>query len=254
MLNDDEILRYNRQISLQGFDFDKQEKLKRSRALIIGAGGLGCSCAQFLAASGIGMLTLVDDDRVELSNLHRQILHFEQDTQVLKVDSAKQTLEQINPFVRVHTIAKRLDDQQLVQQISQHDVVIDCSDNVTTRNQLNQGCFTQNTPLISGAAIRMEGQVCTFTYQDDEPCYACLSQLFTPTQLSCSESGVMPAVVGMIGNFQALEAIKLLTGYGKIPKARLQVFDAMDSSWRSWIIPKLPHCLVCAPTHSERSA
>ncbi|PSW88356.1 molybdopterin-synthase adenylyltransferase MoeB, partial [Photobacterium angustum] len=172
-LTDDEMLRYNRQIILRQFDFEGQEALKASSMLILGAGGLGCASTQYLAAAGVGKLTLIDDDKVEVSNLQRQVLHHDATVGLLKVDSAKEALCRINPYLTVDTIAKRLADEALLPLIESHDIVLDCSDNVDPRNQLNRLCFKTKTPLISGAAIRMEGQISVYTYQDNEPCYQC---------------------------------------------------------------------------------
>ena len=164
-LTDNEMLRYNRQIILRNFDFDGQEALKASSILIIGAGGLGCASSQYLAAAGIGNLTLVDDDSVELSNLQRQVLHSDETIGVKKVVSAKMALNRINPNCHINTIDKRLSDDELRALIASHDLILDGTDNVDTRNQLNRLCFESKTPLVSGAAIRMEGQVSVYTYQ-----------------------------------------------------------------------------------------
>lgn len=183
ILSDQEMLRYNRQIILKNFDFDSQEVLKQSAILIVGAGGLGCASSQYLAAAGVGKLTLVDFDTVELSNLQRQVLHSDLDIGRLKVESAKESLEQLNPYLCVETVSQRLNDNEMNQFIEQHDLVLDATDNIETRNQLNRLCHQTKTPLVSGAAIRMEGQLCVFTYQDDEPCYECLSTLLVKLRL-----------------------------------------------------------------------
>ncbi len=175
ILSPQEELRYNRQIILRQFDFDGQEALKQSRVLMIGAGGLGCAAAQYLVAAGIGQLTLVDDDKVELSNLQRQVLHCDATVGEMKVHSAQKALERLNPHTKITAIATRLNDDELQALVEQHHVVLDCTDNVATRNQLNRLCFALKTPLVSGAAIRLEGQVAVFTYADSEPCYECLS-------------------------------------------------------------------------------
>ena len=160
------MLRYNRQIILKQFDFDGQEALKQSSILILGAGGLGCASSQYLATAGVGSLTLIDDDVVELSNLQRQVLHHDADVGKKKVLSASESLQQLNPHLEMRTIAQRLSDEDLKTEIEQHTLVLDASDNVETRNQLNRLCYELKTPLVSGAAIRMEGQVSVFTYQD----------------------------------------------------------------------------------------
>jgi len=244
-LNDAETLRYNRQIVLRGFDFDGQEKLKASHALIVGLGGLGCAAAQYLAAAGVGSLTLLDFDTVSLSNLQRQTLHTDARIGMKKVASAAIALAGVNPHLRLQQIDHQLEDDALLALIAQCDVVIDCTDNVGTRNQLNKHCFQLKKALVSGAAIRMEGQVSVFTYKHDEPCYRCLSRLFGEDVLTCVEAGVMAPLVGTVGSLQAMEAIKLLTGYGEVKTGRLLMFDAMTLQFREMKLLKNPHCDVC---------
>ena len=245
-LTDAEMLRYNRQIILRQFDFDGQEALKASSMLILGAGGLGCASTQYLAAAGVGKLTLIDDDKVEVSNLQRQVLHNDSTVGQLKVDSAKRALETINPNLHVESIAKRLDDAALLTLIEQHSLVLDCSDNVDTRNQLNRLCFQTKTPLISGAAIRMEGQISVYTYQDDQPCYECLSTLFGQQALTCVEAGIMSPVVGIVGAVQAMEAIKVVANMGTPLTGKILMLDAMSMNWREMKLGKQPSCPVCA--------
>lgn len=244
-LTDAEMLRYNRQIILKQFDFDGQEALKATSILILGAGGLGCASTQYLAAAGVGKLTLIDDDKVEVSNLQRQVLHNESTVGMLKVDSAKQALQLINPNTVVETVAKRLDDDALKALIEQHDMVLDCCDNVDTRNQLNRLCFETKTPLISGAAIRMEGQISVYTYQDNEPCYQCLSALFGQQALTCVEAGIMSPVVGIVGAVQAMEAIKVAANMGQPLTGKILMLDAMTMSWREMKLGKQASCQVC---------
>lgn len=245
-LTDDEILRYNRQIILRGFDFDGQEKLKASSALIVGLGGLGCPAAQYLAAAGIGALRLLDFDTVSLSNLQRQILHREERIGMAKVESAQMSLAEINPSVVLNTVDAALDDSQLAEIIAQVDIVLDCTDNVDIRNRLNQQCYSMGKPLVSGAAIRMEGQISVFTYQPEEPCYRCLSRLFGANALTCVEAGVMSPLVGMIGSMQAMEAIKVLTHFGTPLTGRLLMIDAMTMQFREMKLMKDPTCPVCS--------
>ncbi|ACS86235.1 molybdopterin synthase sulfurylase MoeB [Musicola paradisiaca Ech703] len=247
-LTDAEALRYNRQIVLRGFDFDAQEKLKSSRVLIVGLGGLGCAASQYLAAAGTGHLTLLDFDTVSLSNLQRQVLHRDDRIGMTKVASAAATLQDINPHVVLEPINGVLDDAALQALIVRHDVVVDCTDNVTARDQLNRGCYAAKTALISGAAIRMEGQISVFTYQQDEPCYHCLSRLFGDSALTCVEAGVMAPLVGVIGSLQALEAIKVLTHYGQPLVGKLLLFDAMTLQFREIRLPRHPGCSVCGAT------
>lgn len=245
-LTDQEMLRYNRQIILRNFDFDGQERLKESAILIIGAGGLGCASSQYLAAAGVGKLTLVDDDVVELSNLQRQVLHCDNTIGDKKVISAQKALNRINPHCTIQTHDKRLSDDELRALITEHDLVLDGTDNVDTRNQLNRLCFESKTPLVSGAAIRMEGQVSVYTYQDNEPCYQCLSSLFGQQALTCVEAGVMSPVVGIIGATQALEAIKVLANYGQPLIGKLLILDALSMSWREMKLMKQASCSVCS--------
>ncbi|MBU2895171.1 molybdopterin-synthase adenylyltransferase MoeB [Vibrio hepatarius] len=246
ILSDQEMLRYNRQIMLRDFDFDGQEALKKSRVLVIGIGGLGCAASQYLSTAGIGTITLVDDDIVELSNLHRQVLHLDINQGQYKVHSAKDSLKQLNPYLNIRPIAKRLDCQELESEIIQHTLVLDCSDNLETRNHLNSICYKLKVPLVSGAAIRMEGQVSVFTYKDDnQPCYQCFSSLIGNTDLSCVESGVMPPIVGIIGAVQALEAIKVIAKFGQSKQGKIFHLDGLSMSWREMNLSKVAHCIVC---------
>jgi adenylyltransferase/sulfurtransferase len=239
-------LRYSRQILLSGFDLDKQEALINSSALIIGVGGLGCAAAQYLVAAGIGSITIVDDDTVEITNLQRQILHFDGSVGSKKVDSAKRTLNQINSHVNVTTIDHRLATDQLNATVLAHDIVLDCCDNLETRNSINDACYQQSVALVSGAAIRMEGQVFCVLPKQQSACYRCVSHFFGEQNLSCVESGVMSPVVGIIGAMQANEAIKILCEYGEPSVNRLQLFDAMNSEWQSVKVSRLSHCACCS--------
>ena len=245
-LSDEEMLRYNRQIVLRGFDFDGQERLKAARVLVVGLGGLGCAAAQYLAAAGVGQLTLLDFDTVSLSNLQRQTLHSDATIGQPKVDSAREALARINPHVRLVPLNALLDETALAAQIADHDLVLDCTDNVAIRNLLNRCARRHRVPLVSGAAIRLEGQLCSFTWQEDEPCYACLSALFGEQALTCVEAGVLAPVVGLVGSLQALEAIKLLAGMGKSHHGRLLMIDGLSSRFRELKLPKRPDCPVCS--------
>ncbi|EKN4708356.1 TPA: molybdopterin-synthase adenylyltransferase MoeB [Yersinia enterocolitica] len=245
-LSDAQALRYNRQIVLRGFDFDGQEKLNTAKVLIVGLGGLGCAAAQYLAVAGIGHLTLLDFDKVSLSNLQRQVLHRDDRIGVSKVVSAALTLSEMNPNLIIKTIDAQLDDEQLAVAIAEHQLVLDCTDNVASREQLNRLCHAQRKPLVSGAAIRMEGQVSVFTYQEAQPCYRCLSRLFGDNALTCVEAGVMAPLVGIIGNLQAMEAIKLLTQYGQVISGRILMYDAMTAEFRSLKLAKDANCEVCS--------
>lgn len=244
-LTDDEMLRYNRQIVLRGFDFDGQEALKGARVLVVGLGGLGCAAAAYLAAGGVGALTLLDFDTVSASNLQRQILHRDATVGQPKVTSARSTLLALNPDCAITPVAARLDDASMAAQVRAHDVVLDCTDNVEVRNQLNRACYAARVPLVSGAAIRMEGQVMVFTWQADAPCYRCLSRLFGEETLSCVEAGVMAPLVGVIGSLQAMEAIKILTHYGTPATGKLVIYDAMTCQFRELALARNPQCEVC---------
>ncbi|QNS14952.1 molybdopterin-synthase adenylyltransferase MoeB [Mannheimia bovis] len=244
-LTDHETLRYNRQIILKSVDFDGQEKLKSSRILIVGLGGLGCAASQYLASAGVGHLTLVDFDTVSLSNLQRQILHTDEAIGLPKVESAKARLSAINPNIQIEAINQKCSDEQWAELIANTDLVLDCTDNVTVRNQLNFQCFKQKRPLVSGSAIRFEGQISVFTYQENEPCYQCLSSLFGDGTLSCVEAGVIAPIVGVIGSFQALEAIKTLLNIGKTLSGKLLMIDGLHFSVREMALPKQKNCSVC---------
>lgn len=245
-LSHEEMLRYNRQIVLRGFDFEGQEKLKQARILIVGLGGLGCAVAQYLASAGVGQLILLDFDIVSLSNLQRQILHRDTHIGMAKVDSAKLTLTQINPHCDIISLNNATNQIDLNELISQTNLVVDCTDNIITRHELNNICYVHRIPLVSGAALRMEGQIMIFTYQKDEPCYHCYSQLFGTNNLTCSESGVMAPLVGIIGNIQAMEVIKLLTHFGSVLSGRLLFVDAMTMQFREMRLKKDPCCPVCS--------
>ncbi|UZD16962.1 molybdopterin-synthase adenylyltransferase MoeB [Gallibacterium anatis] len=236
-LTDHEMLRYNRQIVMKAIDFDGQEKLKASKMLIVGLGGLGCAAAQYLAAAGVGELTLLDFDKVSLSNLQRQVLHTDQRIDMPKVESAKMALSQINPLIKINAINQKMTSQQLEQLIATADVVLDCTDNVESRNQLDLICQQLHKPLVSGAAIRTEGQITVFTYQPGTPSYRNLSQLFGENVLSCVEAGVLSPIVGIVGSIQALEAIKVLLNIGDILCGRLLMIDGMSMQFRELKLP-----------------
>lgn len=244
-LTDHETLRYNRQIILKSVDFDGQEKLKDSRVLIVGLGGLGCAASPYLASAGVGHLTLVDFDTVSLSNLQRQILHTDETIGQPKVASAKARLAAINPNIHIEAIHQKCSDEQWADLIADCDVVLDCTDNVEVRNQLNLQCFKQKRPLVSGSAIRFEGQVSVFRYQENEPCYQCLSQLFGDGTLSCVEAGVIAPIVGIVGSIQALEAVKVLLNIGKSLSGKLLMIDGLHFSVREMVLPKQKECKVC---------
>lgn len=233
----EEELRYNRQIILKAIDFNGQETLKDSTMLVIGLGGLGCAASQYLTVAGVGKLILVDFDTVALSNLQRQVLHDDNRLNMPKVESAKLSLQRLNPHTKIETINEKLDDNALLTLLQSVNIVLDCSDNLDTRNQLDRCCQQTHTPLISGAAIRMEGQVSVFTYEENTPTYHHLSRLFGNTSLSCVETGVLSPIVGIIGSIQALEAIKVRLKIGTNLCGRLLLIDGLTMKIREINIP-----------------
>lgn len=256
-MNDDQLLRYSRQIMLPQFDIEGQTQLLKSRALIIGMGGLGSPVAMYLAAAGVGQLALADFDKVDLSNLQRQITHTQADIGRPKVESAADTLQALNPEIEIITHNQKLDDDALTQAVTLADVVIDASDNFATRFAVNQACVETGTPLVSGAAIRLEGQVVVFPNSSaDSPCYRCLYDDDPQTGAdgsswtNCSESGVLAPVVGIIGSIQATEAIKVLTGLGTTLAGRLLILDASTLEFREMRLRQDPQCPVCASKHT----
>ena len=244
-MTDDELLRYSRQILLPEFDIDGQERLRRSRALIVGLGGLGSPVAMYLAAAGVGRLTLVDFDRVDLSNLQRQIVHRTADIGRLKVESARDTLLALNPSVAVMTLPQALDEAELREQVRQADVVVDACDNLPTRLAINAACVRAGVPLVSGAAIRLEGQVLVWRPGEEGACYRCLYRDADAAPETCAQTGVLAPVVGIVGSIQALEAIKVLTDFGETLAGRLLLLDAKRMEWRTLKVRRDPACPVC---------
>ncbi len=245
-MNDQQLLRYSRQILLEDISITGQQALLDAHVLIIGLGALGSPVALYLAAAGIGHLTLVDFDQVELSNLQRQIIHSTHSIGSPKVDSARQTIARINPDIQVQTINRKLDTPTLQTIISQHEVIIDCSDNFTTRFQLNQACVREKKPLVSGAVIRMEGQITTFdNRQPDSACYRCLYPESGETEESCTSNGILSPVAGIIGSMQATEALKVILDLPTL-NTRLMILDAKNMHWRAIHLKKDPRCPVCS--------
>ncbi|MBK8181863.1 MAG: molybdopterin-synthase adenylyltransferase MoeB [Candidatus Competibacteraceae bacterium] len=244
-MTDEELLRYSRQILLPEIDIDGQERLRRARALIVGLGGLGSAAAMYLAAAGVGQLTLVDFDTVDLSNLQRQIIHRTADRGRLKVASARDTLLALNPLIQIAAISKQLNDAEMQEQVEQVDVVVDATDNLATRLTINAACVRARTPLVSGAAIRLEGQVLVWRPGRDGACYQCLYHNAAMTSETCAQTGVLAPMVGIIGSIQALEAIKLLTGLGETLDGRLLLVDAARMEWQMMKVRRDPSCVVC---------
>lgn len=245
-LSDDELLRYSRQILLSQIDIDGQLRLKGSRALIVGLGGLGSPVALYLAAAGVGELHLADFDTVDLSNLQRQIAHDTSSIGQSKVDSALARLAAINPSITLRAHHHALDADSLAAAVSAVDLVLDCSDNFNTREAVNAACVAAGKPLVSGAAIRLEGQLSVFDPRvETSPCYHCLYGHGSEAELTCSEAGVAGPLVGLVGSLQALEALKLLAGFGDPLVGRLLLIDALGSRFRELRVKRDPGCAVC---------
>jgi adenylyltransferase/sulfurtransferase len=247
-LNDEQLLRYSRHILLPEIGVEGQERLRAARALVVGTGGLGCPAALYLAASGIGRLTLADPDRVDLTNLQRQILFRTDSIGARKVDAAAAALGALNPEVELVTLAARLEGEALERLVAGADVVLDCSDNFATRHAVNRACVRHARPLVSGAALRFDGQIAVFDLRrPDAPCYACLFPEGGETEeLRCAVMGVFAPLTGTIGALQALEAVKIVSGAGQPASGRLLMLDARNAEWRSVRVSKDPDCPVCA--------
>ena len=246
-MNDAQLLRYSRHILLDELGIEGQQRLLAAHALVIGAGGLGSPVALYLATAGVGTLTIVDDDHVDLTNLQRQIVHSVERIGRPKAESAAQTLRAINPEVRVHALRERADAQRLLELVAAADVVVDCSDNFATRHAVNAACVAHAKPLVAGAAIGFDGQVSVYDTRDNaRPCYACL---FPPDavfeEVRCATMGVFAPLVGIIGSVQAAEALKLLAGVGSSLAGRLQMLDARTMEWTEIGMARSPGCPVC---------
>ncbi|CAK9891311.1 MULTISPECIES: molybdopterin-synthase adenylyltransferase MoeB [Pseudomonas] len=250
MLTDQELLRYSRQILLAQVDIDGQLRLKNSRALIVGLGGLGSPVALYLAAAGVGELHLADFDTVDVTNLQRQVLHDSASVGLSKVDSAIARLTAINPEITLQAHRSALDEDSLAEAVKAVDLVLDCSDNFATREAVNAACVAHGKPLVSGAAIRLEGQLSVFDPRlAHSPCYHCLYGHGSEAELTCSEAGVLGPLVGLVGSLQALEALKLLAGFGEPLVGRLLLIDALGSRFRELRVKRDPGCSVCGKHH-----
>ncbi|HAL67577.1 molybdopterin-synthase adenylyltransferase MoeB [Pseudomonas fulva] len=246
MLSDQELLRYSRQVLLSQIDIDGQLRLKHSKALIVGLGGLGSPVALYLAAAGVGELHLADFDTVDLTNLQRQVIHDSASVGMSKVDSALQRLQAINPEIDLVAHRQALDEDSLAAAVAAVDLVLDCSDNFGTREAVNAACVAAAKPLVSGAAIRLEGQLSVFDPRRDySPCYHCLYGHGSEAELTCSEAGVIGPLVGLVGSLQALEAMKLLAGFGEPLVGRLLLIDALGTRIRELRVKRDPGCAVC---------
>ncbi|MDI1363165.1 molybdopterin-synthase adenylyltransferase MoeB [Methylotenera sp.] len=246
-MNDNQLLRYSRHILLPQISYEGQDKLVHSHALVVGAGGLGSPVALYLAASGVGTLTICDFDVVDLTNLQRQIIHTTPSVGINKAVSAQQSIYEINPEVVVKTIQQKSTEDNFAALVAQVDVVIDCSDNFATRYTLNRLCVKLKKPLVSGAALGFEGQVTVYDMRSEtSPCYHCLfPDNGEDTDLRCATNGVFAPLVGMIGTIQAAEALKLLMGIGESLQGRLLLLDALAMEWRTIKLSKDPACIVC---------
>ena len=245
-MNDNQLLRYSRQIMLPQCDIEGQQKLLSAKVLIVGAGGLGSPAAMYLAASGIGNITIYDNDVVDLSNLQRQIAHHTPDIGIDKVISTQQTLNKLNPDVKVIAVKQKLLGETLALAVEKADVVLDCSDNFSTRFAINKACVKYQTALVSGAAIRFEGQVSVFTPgQNNSPCYNCLYNSDGEELQNCATNGVIAPITGIIGSIQALETIKLILGTGELLTGRLLLLDGLTMEWRTMKLRKNPACQTC---------
>jgi molybdopterin/thiamine biosynthesis adenylyltransferase len=246
-MNDQQLLRYSRHILLDEIGIEGQQRLTSAKALIVGAGGLGSPAALYLAASGIGQITIADDDIVDLTNLQRQILHTSNRVGQSKVGSARIALSEINPDIDIVALDERVSGERLNLLVSESTVVLDCSDNFTTRHAINRACVKNNVPLISGAAIRFDGQVSVFDSRNpDSPCYACLFPEDAATEeASCASLGVFAPLVGIIGAMQAAEALKLACDVGTSLVGKLLLFNARDATWSSMTIARDDQCKVC---------
>lgn len=248
-MNDQQLLRYSRQILLPQIDIEGQLRICAATVLVVGLGGLGSPVAMYLAAAGVGTLVLVDFDSVEISNLQRQIVHRESAVGVNKAHSASGTLAQINSETRVDVLEEKLDDELADKLFVAIDLCIDCSDNFTTRFLLNRMSVKHGKPLISGAAIRMEGQLTVFDpRREDSPCYRCLYDETGQEDLRCTTNGILAPVVGVVGSMQAVEALKVLAGISGTLVGRLLLWDAANAEFRTMKIRKDPLCTVCGAT------
>jgi adenylyltransferase/sulfurtransferase len=246
-MNDNQLLRYSRQIMLPQIDIAGQQQLLNSKVLIVGAGGLGSPAAIYLAAAGVGHITIYDNDTVDLSNLQRQIAHYTADVGTGKAISTRDTLNKLNPDVKVEAVQQRLEGELLAKEVKNADVVLDCSDNFSTRFAINQACVQQQTPLVSGAAIRFEGQVSVFTSgHNNSPCYNCLYTSDGEELQNCATNGVIAPITGIVGSMQALEAMKLIMGIGETLTGRLLLIDGLTMEINTMRLRKNAKCPTCA--------
>jgi len=250
-MNDEQLLRYSRHLLLEEIDVAGQEKLLSSHALVIGAGGLGSAAAPYLAAAGFGHITLIDHDQVELTNLQRQIMHTEKSIGKSKVDSGKQFLQQLNAGIQIETIEAKATAALLDDLLPSVDVVLDCTDNFASRHLINASCVKHHTPLVSGSALRFDGQISVFDPRNaTSPCYACI---FSPDEnfeeVSCSSMGIFSPLVGIIGAMQAAQAIQVVLGFGEALIGRMLLWNARTTQIDEFKISRNPECSVCSKAH-----
>ncbi|HAG02562.1 MAG: HesA/MoeB/ThiF family protein [Leclercia adecarboxylata] len=249
-MNDRDFMRYSRQILLDDIAIDGQQKLLASRVLLVGLGGLGAPAALYLAGAGIGTLVLADDDEVHLSNLQRQILFTTDDIAQPKAQVTQRRLQQLNPDIRLIALQTRLEGKALEEEIARADVVLDCTDNMATRQAINAACVMLNTPLITASAVGFGGQMMVLTPPWAQGCYRCLWPEDDEPQRNCRTAGIVGPVVGVMGTLQALEAIKLLSGI-ETPRNALRLFDARAGSWRQLALQRASGCAVCGGQHAD---
>lgn len=245
-MNDEELLRFSRHVLLPEIDVTGQEALLKAHILIVGMGGLGSPIALYLASAGVGKLTICDDDLVDLTNLQRQIAHHTSDVGKPKVNSAAEKMRAINPNLEIDCIQGRLLEADLQGLVSKVDLVLDATDNFSTRVAINRACHQHKTPAVFGAAVRLEGQI--FVYQpgtSDAPCYECLHQNIDDSAMNCAENGVAGPVVGIVGTMQTMEALRLICDFGVSTAGLFQTFDARDMKWHQFKVPKRPDCATC---------
>ncbi|MCL2345454.1 MAG: molybdopterin-synthase adenylyltransferase MoeB [Desulfobulbus sp.] len=246
-MTDEQLLRYSRHILLDELGVEGQERILATHALVIGAGGLGSPAALYLASAGVGRITLVDDDEVDFTNLQRQILHTQARVGMAKAESGRQALRAINPDIAIIPLRERVDDGRLAKLVSAADLVLDCTDNFATRHAINRACVRHKKPLVSGAAIRFDGQISVYDLRrSDAPCYHCLfPEAADVEEVRCAVMGVFAPLTGIIGAMQAAEALKLAAGIGESLAGRLLLLDALSMAWRSVRFGKDPACAVC---------
>ena len=250
-MNDEQLLRYSRHVLLEDIDVAGQEKLLTAHALVIGAGGLGSAAAPYLAAAGVGKITLVDHDQVEITNLQRQIMHTQESVGQNKAASGKSFLQRLNPGIVVDTIETKADDSLLDQLLPTVNIVLDCTDNFATRHMINRLCVKHQVPLVSGSALRFDGQISVFDSRNKtSPCYACI---FSPEEqfeeVSCASMGIFSPLVGIVGAMQSAQALQVLIGFGEPLVGRMLLWNARNTQIDEIRISRNPECLVCGQTH-----